>query len=525
MSRIASVPFGGVVQAELLYNAKRILPYALMVIFSGNALLWWGWGPAVARGWAVNSDFYISRMFVMFSFMTLPLFVAVLMGDVVARDFEAEIDPLIFSKPIRRVEYIAGKFIGNFLVLVCCEAAFAVTFLALQSARVPEMIVLAPRVAPFLRHFVFFTVLSSLPLAALCFAVGALTRNVKLVYGTTVAFYCLYIAGQIRMREIPLHWRIALDPLLMNVEQLWRGSSALALNQVTVPYNGWMLANRAAMLVVAVACIAVVNMRFATSRPRTRAASGLIAIDFAWPAPSIAPSLPAIDPWLAATATELRLLRDERSFGLAAAVTVIACVASLAAFPVPPSSVYAARTVDSLLLFLFAIALFYTGEAFHRDRALRVEPLLWSAPVSNGVLVTAKITAVSVVGLVVMVLVGAGSALVQLARGTTHGLALYLPIYGVILVPSLLFMVAASAALHTVARQKHLANAAGVAIAGAFYSLVARGVNHPSFNFLLYELWSPQSLNERWLLAHRAYTCAAAALLAWTAIRFMKRKA
>ena len=124
-----------------------------------------------------------------------------------------------------------------------------------------------------------------------------------------------------------------------------------------------------------------------------------------------------------------------------------------------------------------------------------------------------------------MVLVGAGSAILQILRGTTHGMTMYVPAYGLILVPSLLVMVAASAVLHAVAPQKHLAHAAGVALAGAFYSLVARGVNHPSFNLLLYELWTPESLTERWLLAHRAYTCGVAAALTWTAIRFLKRKA
>ena len=55
--------FGAVFQAEVLFNLKRIAPYALMALFSANAVLWWGWGPAVTRGWAVNSDFNIVRLF------------------------------------------------------------------------------------------------------------------------------------------------------------------------------------------------------------------------------------------------------------------------------------------------------------------------------------------------------------------------------------------------------------------------------------------------------------------------------
>ena len=89
------------------------------------------------RGWAVNSDFYIVWLFGGFSFMTMPLFIALMMGDPVIRDFRIGIDPLIFSKPVRRTEYLLGKFFGNFFVLVCCQACFALTALLLQAFSTP----------------------------------------------------------------------------------------------------------------------------------------------------------------------------------------------------------------------------------------------------------------------------------------------------------------------------------------------------------------------------------------------------
>jgi len=143
--RAPSTPLAAVFLTEVLFNVKRVAPYALMVLFSANALLWWGWGPAGARGWAVNSDFYIVWLFCGFSFMTAPLFVALLMGDPVIRDFRLRVDPLIFSKPVGRGEYLVGKFCGNFFVLVCCQACFALTPLLLQSMRTEGMLVLEPQ--------------------------------------------------------------------------------------------------------------------------------------------------------------------------------------------------------------------------------------------------------------------------------------------------------------------------------------------------------------------------------------------
>ena len=46
---------------EVLLNSKRVAPYALIILFSGVAVMGWARGPAVAFGWATNSDFYIAR--------------------------------------------------------------------------------------------------------------------------------------------------------------------------------------------------------------------------------------------------------------------------------------------------------------------------------------------------------------------------------------------------------------------------------------------------------------------------------
>src|SRR5678815_5948175 len=91
-------PFVAVFQNEVLLNTKRVAPYALMILFTANAVLWWS-RPAVQFGWAINSDWYIVRNLLGFSFLLgLPIFNAVVMGDPVIRDFRKGIDPLIFSK-------------------------------------------------------------------------------------------------------------------------------------------------------------------------------------------------------------------------------------------------------------------------------------------------------------------------------------------------------------------------------------------------------------------------------------------
>src|SRR2546428_42500 len=262
-------PFAAIFQNEVLLNAKRIAPYALMVLFSANAVLWWGWGPAVRLGWATNSDFYIARNLMGFSFLALPILDAVIMGDPVIRDFRLGIDPLIFSKPVSRVQYLLGKFFGNFFVLVCCQSAFVLTLIVLQAFRTSQMIVQPVRVFPYFKHFFFFVVISHLILAAFYFTVGTLTRNAKIVYGLGVSFYPLYISYQVfLLKSLPSRWRIVLDPLLMNWGKVDRARSAEVVNQLVITYDSDLIVNRAMMILFAAICLTILYVRFAmTERP------------------------------------------------------------------------------------------------------------------------------------------------------------------------------------------------------------------------------------------------------------------
>src|SRR3989442_9307678 len=174
--------FAAIFQNEVLLNSKRVAPYVLMILFAANAVFWWV-RPAVGFGWATNSDFYIARNLLGFSFLLgLPIFTAVIMGDPVLRDFRTGVDPLIFSKPVNRAQYLFGKFFGNFFLLVCCMAAFPLTLLVLQAFRPSQMIVQPLKVFPYVKHFFFFVVVTHLAFAAIYFTVGTLTRKNKIVY-------------------------------------------------------------------------------------------------------------------------------------------------------------------------------------------------------------------------------------------------------------------------------------------------------------------------------------------------------
>src|SRR6185436_6290356 len=268
MRNPSHTPFLTVFQNELLLNTKRVAPYALMILFCANAVLWWFRGPAVTLSWASNSDFYIARCLVAFSFLLgLPIFNAVIMGDPVLQDFRTGIDPLIFSKPVSRAQYLLGKFFGNFFVLLCCQAVFPLTQLVLQAFPTSQMVVLPFRVVPYFKHFFFFLVITHLTLAAFYFTVGTLTRNSKIVYGLAISFYPIYVALMLFfVSPLTLRWKIFFDAFLLSSgpSNNGFGNSAAFLNSYVMHYTPDMVINRLLLILGAVVCLAIAYMKFPT---------------------------------------------------------------------------------------------------------------------------------------------------------------------------------------------------------------------------------------------------------------------
>ena len=562
MRSLRRIPFFAIVQNEVLLNSKRIVPYVLMALFAANALLWWSHGPAVRLGWATNSEYYIVRNLQGFSFLLgLPIFNAVIMGDAVLRDFRTGIDPLIFSKPVSRAQYLLGKFFGSFFVLVCCQAVFPLTLLVLQAFRPSQMIVQPVRVFPYFKHFFFFVVISHLVLAVVYFTVGTLTRNSKIVYGLAACFYPLYISYQIfLLKGLSLRWRILLDPMMLNSGPGGGGFkfSADFLNRYVVSYTRSMIANRVLVILVTAVCLAILYLRF-TIAERTGHIEKLSVLNLSTaaegvyydldslqeargdqpresnpPETEIAPVIPLpevvrvnegiranVNKLTAALGVEFRLLLSERSLVVIMPLAIVFSTMDIAFWSVTPepsfSAAYAGITAKALLLFLLGITIFYTGEAMHRDRDLRIEPLLWSQAGPNYVLLLSKFLATLMLAFSLILLVGVITIALQvLKHNGPIELQAYLRTYSLILVPNAIFMAAAVLMLNVLLRDRYVTYAATIGICSGLFYLYSQGHNHWLYNPLLFQLWTYPDLiggaKYSQILQHRFYLLMLAAL-------------
>jgi ABC-type transport system involved in multi-copper enzyme maturation permease subunit len=557
-----SSPFAAVFHNEVRLNSRRIAPYLIALLCAGNGLLWWGWGPGLGRGWAVNSDAFIAGALPVYSFMMLPLFTAVIMADPVIRDFRFEIDPLIFSKPISRAEYLLGKFFGSFFVLACAQSAFVVMWFVLQAVPKRGIVSHGVTLIPYIKHFLVFVVITHLTFAAFYFTVGTLTRNSKIVYGLGVLFYPLIATYNIvLLNHLPVRWGGVLDPLLMRWEKMEHSNPAEYINNHIVVYDADLIVNRAAMILIAAICLTILYRRFATDRagdvekfsvlnlstaearayynPESLLVTGADPLDVrddnrreALPLPKSAKAIGAranIDKLIGAVAIELQLLRAERGLIVLVPLIIFFCTLELAFYKVVPeisySATYASSTTNTLLFFLVGIIVFYTGEAMHRERELKILPVLWSSPIPNSVLLLSKYLSTILLTLSLILVVGLLALMIQLLRGHTPiDLSAYLITYSVVLVPSVVFITAFVMALDVLLRNKYLAYVVAVGTGAGLFYLYNLGYNHWSYNPLLYRAWKYADLTSTTILVHRLYWLGLAAVCLAVAHVFFERK-
>ena len=539
-------PFFAVFRTEVLLNLRRVAPYFMALLCGGNALLWWGWGPAHGRGLATNSEAFIAGVLPIYSFLTLPLFTAVIMADPVIRDYRAEIGPLIFSKPVSRFIYLLGKFFASFFVLACGQAAFVITLFVLQWFSRPGVTQLPDvKVFPYLKHFLVLVVISHLVLAAIYFAVGTLTRNAKIVYALGVCFYPLIICYNLFfLNGLPSLWQRMLDPLVMRWAQKRAGNvhtlSAEVFNSLVVRYDAELLINRAVMLLIAAGILTLVYRRFIIGEPPQKVhfsflnlstASERISFESeinrdehdreARRTPVTLPGVKSDNSGIrasfrklgAALATEFRLLLAERSFVAIIPLAVLLSTMEVIFWPARGDGSYSAAYVTNIagnsLLFMIGISVFYIGEALQRDRDLNIESLVWSQPISNFVLLFSKFLATLLLVCILLVSVGLIALLTQTLKGNWPvELTTYLRVYFWILIPNAIFLSAAATFLKVLLRDRYLTYTAAIGIGIGLLYLYSQGHNGWLYNPLLFRVWKSEDLlseNLSQIAQHRVY--------------------
>ncbi len=263
---------------ELQYRSKRPATYiyfgvlafvALMAISTDSIQI--GGGTGLVKE---NAPATIAKMMVILSAFMM-MITSAIMGVGVLRDFDHKMESLMFSTPIKKWDYLFGRFLGSFVTTVFVFSGILIGFVLGEFMPWRE----ADKLLPFnfwnyLQPFLYFSIPNLLFSGILFFITGALARKMVMVYVQWIVLFAVYQITAIMFGEVDNRDLAGiLDPFAFytvnNVTQYW---TVAEQNTMTIPIEGTVLLNR--LLWTAIGVIVFIVGYFSFSFNTVR--SGLI---------------------------------------------------------------------------------------------------------------------------------------------------------------------------------------------------------------------------------------------------------
>ena len=438
---------------ELQFQRRQPLFLASSLVFFslGLALASSDVGTAVgdAPGTSLrNAPIVVVRLMPVVSLLAL-FAITAFVASAALRDFERHSEMLFFTKPIRKMEYLGGRFVGAMVasMLVLLAAVLGLVFGGFMPWQPPD------RLGPFdLGPYVFGLLVIVLPnlliMGAMFFALAIWSRRLTVTYLCVVFFIGMQDAVEVVAQNLESRVLGSLiEPSgLVALETMTRYWT-IAEQNVRVPgLDGVLLANRALWMGLALAALWLSFARFGffggqtTAKARVRraleapASRRRTAVDVANLAPL---TLPSAGHEVAGAHHWRQLGRQARLevsevLGRAPFLTLMAIglmfvgafsyVAGandgMASYPLTPLMLEGIRL--GVRMTLVMILVLYAGELIFSQRSLQISHLYDALPVANWVYFGAKLLALLVVAGVFLVAAAGTTVAVQLVKGFGH---------------------------------------------------------------------------------------------------------
>lgn len=430
--------------------------------------------------------------------------VTVFIAGAILRDNEAGIADLLFATPMRKTDYLLGRFLAGFAV---CLAIFALITLAMMAGSMMPSVD-PERVGPFsfqpyLWSFFIFVLPNLLFISALLMLLAATTRSMILVYVGVLAFIVLWaMAGTLREGAGGESLAVLLDPFgVRALYQLTRYFSAAQSNTELPAFAGVLMLNRVIWSGLALAMFAVTIRMF---KPQ-RAGTGRRWFGKAKPALSLAAAVSRAVPRRIlprfTSSTALKQLWAVLCFDAKGVMRslpfLVMLILALANFianytiggmrfdstPYPLTRLMLEELSGGINSMLVIILIFYSGELIFRERQVKIADVSDAMPVPNWVPLLAKAGALIAV---IFAFLAAGAVVaigIQLVKGGA-------PIEGMLyvqgtLLNSMYFILMALAilALQTITNNKYLGYLLAIGLFMADTVLQGLNINHRLASF------------------------------------------
>jgi hypothetical protein len=491
---------------EARQRLKMLSTWVYFGMFFALAMLWMAAAGGVFKEALVSfgSKTYINAPFavsvtVAFLGCLGVIVMAAMVGRSVQQDFEYDMHHFFFSAPIRKHDYVFGRFAGAYATLAIVFASIPLgawigTFIP---GIEPER--LGPAgLAMYVRPYLFLILPNLFIFGSIFFVLAALTRRMLPVYVASVVMMIGYIVAPTLARDLDYKTLAALiDPFgtraLLRITEYWTISER---NARLVPFEGVYLLNRAIWCGFSLVVLLLGYWRFhfvgtidSRAAPQSIGEAPIAlshaAVDTAEQPDFASRNMAA----LLARASWLNLRESVKDVYFV--VIVLAAVLAIFATSLNLGEMYGTKTFPvtyqmieligaTFSLFMLIVTTFYAGEMVWREREARVAQMLDALPLPSWLPLLAKVFAL--IGLQALMLLVAMlcAMLVQLFHGYfALEPGLYLRALFLIMLPQYALVAVLAIALQILLNHKYLAYFAMILYYGARLSFSSLGLDNP----------------------------------------------
>lgn len=396
---------------EVQFRLRQISTYVYFLTFFAFCLLAASvnnFGPGQGGKVFVNSPYGLGQIYLPVSaFGTLVL--SGMFGMAILRDFKEGMYQILFTKPIRKLDYLGGRLLGTYFVAFLVFLSMPIGTLLGPYMPWADALRFGPNVPIY--HFqpwLFFVSTQLVFCGALFFTIGALSRNLVIVYLQGVILLGIYlISASLVLRDpnnLNTFWPAVLDPIgLVTFSTTTRYWSITDKNTLLFALEGPLLYNR--LLWLGLSLLSVIALfRFfpfsveqLTAR-RARKSKPVeqedlrplpVADRITLPQVRIAPD--SLSQLRALTGFRIRFITRELTFwAILILVALMFVIDARQAGQGSDSSRYPVtyimvNIINGYQLFLLIITTLFAGELVWKDRDLRFDQLHDTTPSRNWV--------------------------------------------------------------------------------------------------------------------------------------------
>lgn len=264
-----SVKLREIFRFELLYQARRPWPwlaFAILVVFSYQNTRAGILPVTLPQDFILNSSFIITSVTV-FSCLIWLLVASAVPGEAAARDLQTGMHPLTYTMPVRKSEYLGGRFLAalalNALILLGVQAGIV---LAVYAGGVDPAIIGPFRPEAHLTAYGFVALPNALIATTIQFALALFSGRAMVSYLGSVLLVLFTVPVPMIVWMVlgqPTLARL-LDPLgmLAIMNEMMSEWTLVEKNARLFTLEGAMLWNRLLWVAIALAILALVVVRF-----------------------------------------------------------------------------------------------------------------------------------------------------------------------------------------------------------------------------------------------------------------------